>query len=57
MMKIVSLLVLLSLAGCSTLPRLEKNTSVLVNCKNCKTPYGSGDNVSIKIQRVLEVKK
>ena len=50
MNKLISVgILLLMLTGCA----FNRHVVISVDCKNCKTPYGSGDEINITIDKTL----
>lgn len=51
----IAVLLSLLLSGCAA--NVERSVKYSVNCSECKTPYGSGDKVSIEILKTLKMTK
>lgn len=52
--RLIILLCLVFFMGCA---KFERQIRIEMSCENCKTPYGSGDVVSVKINTLTNMER
>ena len=48
-------MILLTIQSCAG--KVDKSFKVDIVCRNCKTPYGTGEEINLKIERDISVGK